>query len=806
MKRNLLLALLLACVPALGQFYSVLYDPTTSIIASPTNLAVIKVGTVEANTNITAAALVVTNTATVGTLMIGTTNVLTELGGKQVALDTNNFVLTVQQDLTWEQQTVTRHNVGAGAFFDAAGFPTIPGRTNIVFTGPYQLPASGLGWGMNGALGIHTQISFINTGDRGRIWNDTVVREVELYVPATLPVTCELHVDFWRFEGETNRCNLVGTTGDIRSLLTANGTVQKVTIPIPVAVRMGDVTGGHLVYDGVNWGAGFHVVASYTDNMLYYAYSATLRDGTPWFATGVGSLDDNTIPISVYGDAPVFTMIGDSRIDGYPYSNSLSKGVKTGTNWWSPDADPAYLLSQLTGLSVRNEGRSGYDTGEMYARIADVLASKATWYVFCTGLFNDIYASPNREEPDFLLSCTNIIDAILADGGKVIVVPDWPFKDFTYVPTYDTDIQNYTSDVWMGSLEAIVLSQYSASDVLWADTRNYMGQERPDTGSLYWREFNRWDLIPLFAYGAAMVSPPGALDLVHWSEAGEEAVARAIVSEVRAPLRILYDGADHLTEASASLLYQGTNAILTTLASGEAGGLTVAATAGATNATQLVTLAQLQAASPGGQSSFFNLAQNATGFGGFTSGTTNLNSLTAVSTVTTNAGVALVAGQYVAFFISTNTYASISDGLAVVSMWCFETSSGSPTIKAEVYLINSVTKQLEYEYEPSPAYQLVTGTLSGLVFSVPVTARSTGTNMHVAFGIKQGASGTVRLVTGGTYNSHANFPLPNSAFVLSAGAIGGTIDVLVAPAAAPTTNRLVFLGGILVSNIANYYP
>jgi len=96
----------------------------------------------------------------------------------------------------------------------------------------------------------------------------------------------------------------------------------------------------------------------------------------------------------------------------------------------------------------------------------------------------------------------------------------------------------------------------------------------------------------------------------------------------------------------------------------------------------------------------------------------------------------------------------------------------------------------------------------------------------------------VRLVTGGDYNSHANFPLPNSALVLKAGdtmtgllaadgglsvgatnfvtalagkhaaqlGIAGTVDVLVSPASAPTTNRLVFLGGILVSNIANFYP
>jgi hypothetical protein len=233
---------------------------------------------------------------------------------------------------------------------------------------------------------------------------------------------------------------------------------------------------------------------------------------------------------------------------------------------------------------------------------------------------------------------------------------------------------------------------------------------------------------------------------------------------------------------------QAASAALTTLASGEGGGLTAANPA--TNATQFVTLAQLQQSSSGGQASYFDLSKPANGFGGFTSATTNRNSLLQVSTVTTNPAVALVAGDYAAFFISTNTYSSISDGLAVVTLYCFEASAGSPTIKPDVYLINADTLQVEHEYEPSPSYQTVPGTLGGLVFSVPVTDRATGTNVYVAVGVKLGANGTVRLVTGGAYNSHVTFPIPNTLMVMKAGDVMTGPLTLSATEAPGTSNKV----------------
>ena len=358
-----------------------------------------------------------------------------------------------------------------------------------------------------------------------------------MLVPAALPATSQVYVVFWRLESD-GRCNLVASTPDLRALLTADDTVQLIRIPEPIDVRMGDVTGGHLVYDGANWGAGFVAATATAGDQLRYAYSVTLQDGTPWYASGVGSLPSTLVPISIYGDAPVFTMIGDSRIDGYPYSNCLTKGSSAWGGTWAANADPASLFGQLTGLSIRNEGRAGFDTGEMEARLSDYTDSEASWYIFCTGFYNDIYAS--RTKAQFLASCTNIVNGLLATGARVIVVPDFPFKDSQYPPETDTDIQNEVSDEWMGELEALVWTYYDHDQVLWADTRNYMGQYRPDTGGAHWHDYNRWDLVELFRYNAPMPppTPEGSVDSLHFSAAGEEAVARAIASELRLHFKV----------------------------------------------------------------------------------------------------------------------------------------------------------------------------------------------------------------------------------------------------------------------------
>ena len=448
-------------------------------------------------------------------------------------------VLVSEQDLTEGQRSIARQNMGAAAFFDAAGFPALASRGFIVPTGPYLAPAGGgTDFGINASIG-HRQVAFVNIDDLAMVWNDTVIRKVKLFVPAELPSDCEVHVDIWRMTG--TRFDLIGSTGDIRGLLTADDTVQEVVIPDPIfGVRMGDLTGGHLVYASslTSWGAGFHAIAASVAK-VQWAYSVPIRDGAPWLDPSVGVLTDMLIPIQVSGDSPVFNLAGDSRIDGYPPSSALTKG---GRGWTK--ADPAYVLSQLTGLSARNEGRSGNAVNEMLARIESITASMAAYYVFCPWLYNGLYDGGTIEEKRtlYLESSQDFIEACLDNGGKVIVVLDPPFKDFMLPPSADTDNQNLYSDIWTGELKDIIRANYNPEQVLVVDPRPYMGQERPNTGSSNWRRDNLWDLKPAFAYGDSTAGPPvggapGSLDLVHWSAAGEEALVRAIVAEIRPQMR-----------------------------------------------------------------------------------------------------------------------------------------------------------------------------------------------------------------------------------------------------------------------------
>lgn len=201
---------------------------------------------------------------------------------------------------------------------------------------------------------------------------------------------------------------------------------------------------------------------------------------------------------------------------------------------------------------------------------------------------------------------------------------------------------------------------------------------------------------------------------------------------------------------------------------------------GATNGNQLVTLDQLQQASSAGEHFYFNLASPAAGFTLTGSNvTTNWASVNVPATATTNAAATAANGTYLASFISTNVYKSISSGFANVDIYVFENSAGSARITAEVYAVNSVTKAEEYEFTPSPAYQDVPGgttTPTLRTFSVPLTDYTSTTNLHIVVKIKleeSGADPTVRIVTGGAYASHVSFPIPGSSYVLKT---GGTMD------------------------------
>ena len=204
----------------------------------------------------------------------------------------------------------------------------------------------------------------------------------------------------------------------------------------------------------------------------------------------------------------------------------------------------------------------------------------------------------------------------------------------------------------------------------------------------------------------------------------------------------------------------------------------------ATNQQGLVTLSQLQSASANGVVSYFNTAADA-GSAGFTfTGTvkgTNWNSAGTLGALWTNSAVTAANNEYIAAFVTTNTYASVAQGLATVDIYAFENSAGSGAISAELYIINSVTKAEEYEFTPSPAYQTVNAgtTPTKLTFSIPVTYYNTGTNFYLAVKVKVQESGTdptIRIVTGAGYASYLSFNQPLSSYLpITGGTLTGPL-------------------------------
>jgi hypothetical protein len=236
-----------------------------------------------------------------------------------------------------------------------------------------------------------------------------------------------------------------------------------------------------------------------------------------------------------------------------------------------------------------------------------------------------------------------------------------------------------------------------------------------------------------------------------------------------------------LTALSANpSLYQATNATLTLLSANDGSSLT---STGATNNNQLITLSQLQASTANGEVYYFTTNAAAGLIPGGTVKSTNWASV-AVPPLGTNIAVTSVTGDYVAKYISTNSFASVSSGLLDVDVYAFEGAAGSGQIAAEAYVVNTVTGIEDFEFGLGTVPQTVAAgtTPTLLTFSIPITDYTSTTNFYIAVKLKVtvtgGANVTVRIVSGGTYSSHMSFAVPNSNFVKKTGdTMTGTLAV-----------------------------
>lgn len=432
-------------------------------------------------------------------------------------------LLTSPQVLSDAQKITGRHNLGASGVGDMAGCPWMEARAGSVPASAIGKPAAGSVWGMDGPVDSHTRIAGMNLGNQFRLQNSGTVTHVEFYVPSTLPADCEVWAHIWR--REEDRWDLVGSSGNLRSLLNANGTVQKVALAYPIQyARIGDYTCPELRYVSGSWGAGFHVISTpkvydlWTSQDMKLAYSPTIADGALWDSATTHPVG-YSIPVTCYTAPPVWVVIGDSRIAGYPPTRALVSP----TGQYAIHADIAYRLEQMLGLPCRNVGIEGNRTTHMVARFAaDVLAAMPQGVIIAPGGYNDLYGGIS--EADYTTNVQTMMEAALADGCYVVVCSDMPFKDPAYPFATDTDIQNAAMDTRCLNVRNLCAT-YDPRRVLWVDLRRDLGQERPNTGGASWQSGNRWDLKELFWSSAN--------DRLHMSSAGAEQMARTVAGAIR---------------------------------------------------------------------------------------------------------------------------------------------------------------------------------------------------------------------------------------------------------------------------------
>jgi hypothetical protein len=187
---------------------------------------------------------------------------------------------------------------------------------------------------------------------------------------------------------------------------------------------------------------------------------------------------------------------------------------------------------------------------------------------------------------------------------------------------------------------------------------------------------------------------------------------------------------------------------------------------GATNQFQFVTLSQLESYLGAGQHMWFYGSSNIAGAMnvGATVTTNWAYSTASTGTAVTNTYAAVTNGQYLASYVSADTFRNILSGSVSGEIYAYKGGNPSHTagIKMEVYLFDTVGGTNIYEFEPSPAYQALTTTKTLYRFSIPTIDYSYATDLRVVAKIKATVTGspTVYLSTEGADSSHAAITVP----------------------------------------------
>lgn len=241
-----------------------------------------------------------------------------------------------------------------------------------------------------------------------------------------------------------------------------------------------------------------------TANSLLYSTS----DSVPTADTGndfdtICSKLAYTIIVTLYGQAPVGVLIGDSIVSGY-YGNASGIEKTILNNPANSIGGQLYLLDN--NYIIQNMGTAGNDSPSVLARFTAHAVDIKPRFVYLHVGVNDIgYGVVTKEQ--YMSNMTSMLDACATNSIIPVVGKILPVTDFS-------NAQMQTRDDWMTDLQTLVAT-YEGS--VWIDFDADLGKFRAggDAGNL-------WDLQTEYDY-----------DGVHLTQAGYTKMAEVIDREFK---------------------------------------------------------------------------------------------------------------------------------------------------------------------------------------------------------------------------------------------------------------------------------
>jgi lysophospholipase L1-like esterase len=339
-----------------------------------------------------------------------------------------------------------------------------------------------------------TNAWFINYANHSRIAQTGNITKIEFYVSSKPTELTNLYFTVWRKDGSTY--DLINSV-DILSLVTSGAGIKTITLPTPMAVQVGDIT-------GMNWLGSTTVPlflsSIHTADACYYFLTNPGTTNVNWFSGADGEAL-GYIPIQVYIKSPTIIFTGDSYPSGYPLYYPPADGAGFGGD--ITYSFPWKVANEFV-WSFQNVGIGAETSVQIQARFKTDVTDKKPKYVVIDGGGNDIPMSVSAATT--VASIRKMLDSCNVHGIQAFYLSIPPFNTRTNLEMQDFDDRN-----------DLIEAECIATGAIFIDCRPVVGQFRSggDVG-------NFWDVNSAYNSG----------DGVHLNNDGYEEIKDLIVGAI----------------------------------------------------------------------------------------------------------------------------------------------------------------------------------------------------------------------------------------------------------------------------------